>query len=71
MGPIQEYARMAEVFSPPPPHSRLFSWAEFMAEESAKPKGRSRKPQPASPSLFEWALDLEKEREGETVGAGR
>ena len=53
------------------PQQSLFSWAEFMAEEPAKPKGRSRKPQPASPSLFDWALDLEKEREEETVGAGR
>ena len=55
----------------PEPQQSLFSWAEFMAEEPVKPKGRSRKPQPASPSLFEWALDLEKEREEETVGAGR
>ena len=55
----------------PEPQQSLFSWAEFMAEEPAKPKGRSRKPQPSSPSLFDWALDLEKEREEETVGAGR
>ena len=46
----------------------LFSWAEFMAEEPAKPKGRSRKAQPASTSLFDWALDMEKEREEELVG---
>ena len=39
----------------------LFSWAEFMAEESDKPKGRSRKPQPATASLFEWALGMEQE----------
>ena len=26
----------------------LFSWAEFMAEEPVKPKGRGRKPQPAT-----------------------
>ena len=39
----------------------LFSWAEFMAEEPVKPKGRSRKQKPASESLFEWALGLEKE----------
>ena len=49
----------------------LFSWAEFMAEEPVKPKGRSRKPQPATASLFEWALELEQEREEEPVGAGR
>ena len=47
----------------------LFSWAEFMAEEPAEPKRRSRRPEPASISLFEWAL--EREREGEPVGAGR
>ncbi len=46
----------------------LFSWAEFMAEEPVKPKGRSRKAQPASTSLFDWALDMEKEREEEPVG---
>ena len=55
----------------PEPQQSLISWAEFMAEESAKPRGRSRKPQPASASLFEWALSLEKERENEPVGAGR
>ena len=62
----------------PKPQQSLFSWAEFMAEEpvkpkgrSRKPKGRSRKPKPASTSLFEWAFSLEKEREAELVGAGR
>ena len=49
----------------------LFSWAEFMAEEPVKPKSRSRKPQPAAASLFEWALNAEQEREKEPVGAGR
>ncbi len=49
----------------------LFSWAEFLADEPGKPKGRSRKPQPAAASLFEWALTLEQERETEPVGAGR
>ncbi|MDE2990597.1 MAG: hypothetical protein OXU21_05965, partial [Chloroflexota bacterium] len=52
--------------APPPPPS-LFSWAEFVAEEPAKPKGRKRKPQPATASLFEWAL----EQERQPVGAGR
>ena len=46
----------------------LFSWAEFMAEEPVKPKGRSRKAQPASTSPFNWALDMEKEREEELIG---
>ena len=55
----------------PEPQRTLFSWAEFMAEEPVKPKGRSRKPQPATASLFEWAFSLEKDREKEPVGAGR
>ena len=49
------------------PQQSLFSWAEFMAEEPVKPKGRKSKPQPASLSMFEWAMEQEKE----TVGAGR
>ena len=55
----------------PEPQQSLFSWAEFMAEEPVKPKGRGRKPQPAAASLFEWALTVEQEREEEPVGAGR
>ena len=47
----------------------LFSWAEFMAEESVKPKVRKGKSQPASISMFEWAM--EQEREKEEVSAGR
>ena len=50
------------------PQQSLFSWAEFMAEP-ATPKRRNGKPQLASLSMFEWAL--EQEREKETVGAGR
>ena len=53
------------------PQQTLFSWAEFMAEEPVKLKGRSRKPQPATLSMFEWALTLEQERGAEPVGAGR
>ena len=49
----------------------LFSWAEFLAEEPARPNGRSSKPKPAAASLFQWALDKEQEREKEPVGAGR
>ena len=45
----------------PEPQKALFSWAEFIAEEPVKPKGRSRKLHPASASLFEWALSIEKE----------
>ena len=53
----------------PEPQQSLFSWAEFMAEEPVKSKGRVRKTQPAPVPLFEWTLDLEQERE--PVGAGR
>ena len=55
----------------PEPQQSLFSWAEFMAEEPVKPKGRTSKPQPATLSMFEWALTVEQEREEELVGAGR
>ena len=55
----------------PEPQRSLFSWTEFMSEEPVKPKGRRRKPQPATASLFEWALTLEQEREAEPVGARR
>ncbi len=41
----------------------LFSWAEFRADEPAKPNGKKGKSQPAAPSLFQWALDQERERE--------
>ena len=53
------------------PQRSLFSWAEFMAEDPVKPKRRRRKPQPATISMFEWALTLEQEREAEPVGTGR
>ena len=53
----------------PEPQQTLFSWAEFMAEKPVKPKGRGRKAQPATASLFDWALSLEQEKE--LVGAGR
>ena len=43
------------------------AWAEFMAEEPVKPRGR--KTQAPSLSLFAWAV--EQEREEELVGAGR
>ena len=53
------------------PQQSLFSWAEFMAVEPVKPRGRRRKPQPASLSMFEWAMTLEQQREKEPVGAER
>ena len=37
------------------PEQTLFSRAEFIAAEPTKPKGRRRKPRPATASLFEWA----------------
>ena len=43
------------------PQQSLFSWAEFMAEESPMPKRRNGKSQPASLSMFEWAMEQEKE----------
>ena len=49
----------------PEPQQSLFSWAEFMAEEPVKPKGRKQKPQPATISMFEWAMEMEQEREAE------
>ena len=48
----------------------VFSWAEFMAEEPVTPKGRGRKAQAATLSMFEWAFSLEREREAGPVGAG-
>ena len=51
----------------PDPQQSLVSWAEFMAEEPVKPRGR--KTQTPSLSLFEWAVEME--REEEPVGAGR
>ena len=36
-----------------------------------KPRGRNGKAKPSSPSLFEWALSAELEREKEPLGAGR
>ncbi len=53
------------------PQQSLFSWAEFMAEEPVKPKRSNGKPQPATMSMFEWAMELEREKQEETVGAGR
>ena len=44
------------------PQQTLFSWAEFMAEP-VKPKGRNRKAQAATLSMFEWALSQEQEAE--------
>ena len=53
----------------PEPQRTLFSWTEFMAAEQVKPKRSRRKPQPATLSMFEWAL--EQEREAQPIGVGR
>ena len=37
----------------------LFSWAEFLAEEPVKPRGRNGRAKPAAASLFDWALEKE------------
>ena len=50
------------------PQQSLFSWAEFMAEEPVKANGRKRKAQPATLSMFEWAME---HGAGETGRAGR
>ncbi len=67
--PVPDNGRLEQ---DPEPQQTLFSWAEFMAEAPAvRPKGRRRKPQPASLSMFEWALSVEREREAELVAAPR
>ena len=50
----------------PEPQRSLVSWSDFMAAERAEPKRRSLHDAPTL-SLFEWAL--EREREGELAGA--
>ena len=40
----------------------LFSWAEFLAKEPARPSRRKSKTRPAT-SLFQWALDQERKKE--------
>ena len=55
----------------PEAQQSLFSWAEFMAEEPVKARGRGRKPQHTTLSMFEWAMSMEQEREEEPVRAGR
>ena len=47
----------------PETQQSLFSWAEFLAETPTKPSRKNGKPQPATMSMFEWALSLEEERE--------
>jgi len=42
-----------------------------MAQEPIKRNGRRRKTQPATISMFEWALPHKQEREAEPAGVGR
>ena len=42
-----------------------------MVGEPVNPMSRESKPQPASLSMFKWAMTLEQELEAEPVGAGR
>ncbi len=53
----------------PEPQRTLFSWAEFMAEETPEPEPRRRRREAPTLSLFEWAL--EREQEGALAGAAR
>ena len=49
----------------------ITSPAEFVTEEPVKPEGRKRKPQPATLSVLEWAMELEQARKKEPLGAWR
>ena len=51
------------------PQRTLFSWAEFMAGEPDEPPMRQRLDEAPTLSLFEWAL--EREREGVLAGTGQ
>ena len=69
--PRHSYARDDWKLVENEPQQTLLPWAEFMADEPVKPKAHKSKPQPATLSMFEWALTLEQEREAEPVGVGR
>ena len=51
----------------PEPRRKLLSWAEFMAQEQDEPPKRRRRDEAPTLSLFEWAL--EQERDGSLAGA--
>ena len=69
IGPTVELVLVNGRHEAPGQQQSLFSWTEFLAGEQGV--RRSRKPRPASASLFEWALGMEREREAEPAGAGR
>ena len=66
--PVNGNGHQDEAPEPSATGGSLFSWAEFIAEEPVKPRGR--KPQPASLSMFEWAISMEQQREEVPVSAG-
>ncbi len=47
------------------PQQAVLTWAELFAEAPVKRNGRRKQPQPASLSLFEWAVQVEEEQERE------
>ena len=51
------------------PEQAVLTWAELFAQVPVKRNGRRKPPQPASLSLFEWAVQVEEEqvREAQTV----
>ena len=65
--PVKGNGRNGHHEETPEPQQSFFSWAEFIAEEPAKPRGR--KTQATSLSLFAWAV--EQEREEGPVGGVR
>ena len=48
------------------PQRTLFSWAEFIAGKQDEPPKRQRRDEAPTLSLFEWALEREREGTGET-----
>ncbi len=52
------------------PQQSLFSWAEFLAEQPEPETKRGRRPEPAGPSLFDWALEREQHGALTGVAAG-
>ena len=65
IGATNDHAEVEE------PEQSVLTWAELFAEEPGKRNRRRKRPQPASLSLFEWAVNAEEEREAELVGADR
>ena len=65
IGATNDHAEVEE------PEQSVLTWAELFAEEPPKRNGQRKRPQPASLSLFEWAVNAEEEREAELVGADR